>query len=201
MLHSLLRSRFVRPREPLQELLALQQVALGHDTEAPDARDRIVDRRTLAGQLATLRERGLVRLDAVGERYELTDAGRVRLQMLTVDLARELASLRHGTLAMFRAMLAQLALGSVQRVVLYPFGETTEIAYEAVTSLGLDVVGIVDDAVEKRGVRFRGLSVQAPEAIATLDIDAVLVTSALFRDVILERVRQLAPASVLIHAI
>lgn len=201
MLHELQRSRFIRPREPLQELLALQHVALSYDSNSASAQDRLVDRRTLAGQLAALHERGFLRLLTEPARYELTDDGRVRLQMLTVDFARELAALRAGTLEMLRAAAVPLVLDGVRRLVLYPFGETTEIAFEAVDALGLEVIGIVDDAPAKWGVRFRGLAVQSSAWLATCDTDAVLVTSALFRREILERTRTLVRPGVRVHAL
>lgn len=201
MLHELQRSRFIRPREPLHELLALQQVALASGTTAPHARDRLIDRRTLAGQLAALHERGFVRLTLNSADYELTDDGRVRLQMLTVDFARELAALREGTLQMLRAAAVPLVLDGVRRLVLYPFGETTEITCEAVDGLDLEVVGIVDDAPAKWGVRFRGIAVQPAVWLSTCDTDAVLVTSALFRSEILDRARALVRPGVRVHAL
>jgi hypothetical protein len=201
MLHELQRSRFVRPREPLQELLALQHVALAYDTNGPNPRDRLVDRRTLTGQLAALQERGFVRTAADATRYELTDDGRVRLQMLTVDFARELAALRAGTLEMLRAAAVPLVLDGVRRLVLYPFGETTEITCEAVDALGLEVIGIVDDAPSKWGVRFRGIAVQPASWLSDCETDAVLVTSALFRREILERARGLVRPGVRVHAL
>jgi hypothetical protein len=201
MLHDLQRSRFIRPRGPLHELLALQHLALARDTASPTPGDRLVEPRTIAGQFAALQERGFVRPVEGAAHYELTDAGRVRLQMLTVDLARELAALRDGTLQMLRAAAVPLVLDGVRRLVLYPFGETTEITCEAVVALGLDVVGIVDDAPAKWGVRFRGLAVQPSEWLATCDTDAVLVTSALFRTEIIARAEALVRPGVRVHSL
>ncbi len=201
MLHSLQRSAFLRPRERLYEMLALQQLALGVHDGAAAGSERIADQRTMAGHLQELLQQGLVVATNTVDRaeYALTDAGKRRLRMLTIDLARELESLQDATRAMIRAALVPLALDGVRRVVFYPFGETAEMAYTVVTGLGLDVVGIVDDSPRKWGVRFHGLQVLPATTLPSLAPDAVLVTSAVFQEAILTKLRALPLEGVRIH--
>lgn len=203
MLHSLQRSAFLRPRERFYELLALQQLAAGVADGAGGTNDRLADQRTLAGHLHELLQRGLVVAADGGASvtYTLTDAGMKRLRMLTVDLARELESLQEATRAMVRANLVPLALQGVGRVVFYPFGETAEMAYNVVTALGIDIIGIVDDSARKWGVRFHGLQVQPPSALLELAPDAVLVTSAVFQEAILTKLRAMPLNGMRIHVI
>jgi hypothetical protein len=201
MLHSLQRSAFLRPRERLYEMLALQQLAVGVHDGAPTGSERLADRRTMAGHLQELLQRGLIISTNNADRvqYALTDAGKRRLRMLTIDLARELESLQDATRAMIRADLVPLALDGVQRVVFYPFGETAEMAYTVVTGLGLEVVGIVDDSPRKWGVRFHGLQVLPAATLPSLAPDAVLVTSAVFQEAILTKLKALPLEGVRIH--
>ncbi len=203
MLHSLQRSVFLRPRERFHELLALQQIAIGVRDGAQPGNDRLADQRTMAGHLQELLQRGLVAASdtADGVSYTLTDTGRKRLRMLTVDLARELESLQEATRSMVRATLVPLALEGVQRVVFYPFGETAEMAYAVVAGLGMDVIGIVDDSPRKWGARFHGLQVQPAAALPSLAPDAVLVTSAVFQEAILTKLAAMPLDGIRIHVI
>ena len=135
MLHSLQRSEFLRPRERLHELLALQQIAAGVRDGSTIGTERLADMRTMAGQLQELLQRGLVRatLSAEGTNYVLSEAGQSRLRVLIVDLARELETLTESTRTLLRADLVPLTRAGVERVVLYPFGKTAEMALDPTT--------------------------------------------------------------------
>jgi hypothetical protein len=203
MLHSLQRSTFIRPRERLHELLALQQIAVGLRDGNLTGHDRLTDQRTMAGQVQELIQRGLVLATdgTSGVAYSLSASGRSRLRMLTVDLARELETLQESTRAIVRAPLVSLALDGVRRVVLYPFGETAEMTYTVVIGLGMEVVGIVDDSPRKWGVRFHGLQVQPASALLSFAPDAVLVTSAVFQEAILARLAAMPLDGIRVHTI
>jgi hypothetical protein len=203
MLHSLQRSVFLRPRERFHELLALQQIGVGVRDGTQPGHERLADQRTMAGQVQELVQRGLVIVTdgAEGPTYALSESGRTRLRMLTVDLARELEALQDATRAMVRASLVGLALDGVRRVVFYPFGETAEMAYAVVIGLGMEVIGIVDDSPRKWGVRFHGLQVQPASALPSLAPDAVLVTSAVFQEAILTRLAAMPLHGIRVHAV
>ena len=203
MLHSLQRSAFLRPRERFHELLALQQIAIGARDGSVAGSDRLADQRTMAGHVQELVQRGLVAVTTVdgAVRYALTEAGSRRLRMLTVDLARELDTLQEATRSLMRASLVMLALDGVQRVVLYPFGETAELTYALVRALDMDVIGIVDDSPRKWGVRFHGLQVQPAATLQALAPDAVLVASAVFQEQILARLAAMSLGSMRIHVL
>lgn len=203
MLHSLQRSAFLRPRERLHELLALQQIAIGvRDGNAPGS-ERLTDQRTMAGHVQELVQRGLAFVTPVGDdlMYALTEAGSRRLRILTVDLARELETLQEATRSLMRASLVSLALAGVQRVVLYPFGETAEMTYALVRALEMDVIGIVDDSPRKWGVRFHGLQVQPAATLTALAPDAVLVASAVFEEQILVKLAAMSLGTMRIHVL
>lgn len=203
MLHSLQRSEFLRPRERLHELLALQQIAAGVRDGSTIGTERLADMRTMAGQLQELLQRGLVRatLSAEGTSYVLSEAGQSRLRVLIVDLARELETLTESTRTLLRADLVPLTRAGVERVVLYPFGETAEMAYSLITGLGMVVTGIVDDSSRKWGIRFHDLQVQPPTAIRALSPDAVIVTSAVFQVPILAKLDAMQLDGVRIHVL
>jgi hypothetical protein len=205
VLHRLLRSTFVRPRERLYELLALQEADSRDGLLVNGSSEALLDQRTLAGYVADLRARGLVErvsepVDSEGgTRLRLTPAGRDRLHYLTVDVVREFAALHESAQDLMRGRLVPLAMEGVRRVAFYPFGETAEVAYSVLEALELELVAIVDDSPEKWNLRFHGLLVQPPSALREAPVEAVIVTTAVFRDRILERLRAMDLGSVRLH--
>ncbi|MCY7300067.1 MAG: hypothetical protein LH616_12755 [Ilumatobacteraceae bacterium] len=184
-------------------MLALQQVDIAAGERSAVGHDRLADQRTMAGQVQELVQRGLVlAVDSGGAvTYVLSESGRTRLRMLTIDLARELEMLQEATRALVRVNLVPLSLSGARSVALYPFGETAEMAYAVVTGLGFDVVGIVDDSPRKWGIRFHGLQVQPASALLTLAPDAVLVTSAVFQREIVAKLNAMPLAGTRIHVL
>jgi hypothetical protein len=195
VLHRLHRSEFVRPRERLYELLTLQEADSRDGLRLDGGSEILLDQRTLAGYVADLRARGL--LERVSEelndgvRLRLSEAGRDRLHYLTVDVVRELAALHEGARDLLRRKLVPLALDGARRVAFYPFGETAEVAHSVLPGVDLELVAIVDDAPDKWNLRFHGLRVQPPSVLLEVKPDAVIVTTAVFRDRILGRLREM----------
>jgi hypothetical protein len=201
VLHDLHRSDFLRPRERLYELLTLQQAESRDGLTVDDASDALFDRRTLAGQLVDIESRGLLERSECDGRTQLrlTESGRRRLHFLLVDFVREAAGLHTAALELLRRSLIPLALAGVQRVAFYPFGETAESAFAALDGLGFDLVAIVDDAPAKHDLRFHNLRVRAPDVLRELAPDAVIVTTAVFQDQIVDRLRLMNLAGTRIH--
>lgn len=201
MLHDLQRSGFLRPRERLYELLTLQQADSREGLVVDRSNDALLDQRTLAGYVSDLESRSLLeRVGRNGEaRLHLTEAGRRRLHFLLVDFARELAGLHTAARELLRRSLIPLALDGVRRVAFYPFGETAEAAFTAMDGLGFDLVAIVDDAPTKQDLRFHHLRVQSPAVLEDLALDAVIVTTAVFQDRIVARLRGMSLVGARIH--
>lgn len=201
MIHRLHRSRFLRPRDRLYELIALERAERGGGIPLDEATESLLDRRTVAGYLAELQARGLLAREIGGGRgcYRLTDAGRLRLHYLLVDYVNELAALHESARDILRRSLAPLSLTGVRRVAFYPHGETAEVAFAVLAQLDLELVAIVDDSPRKWGLPFHGLRVQPPDDLSRMQPEAVVVTSSLFQDRIVSRIRALTLGGVRIH--
>ena len=76
-----------------------------------------------------------------------------------------------------RSTLRELKGRGVKRVVFYGAGDVMEATYRVASGVGLQVVGVVDDDVTKRGRQKGGLVVRPPSAINELEPDAVLITT------------------------
>jgi hypothetical protein len=184
----------------MYELLVLLQA------ETPDgiARERSrddpwLDRRALTGYTATLVEAGLLVGEGQGSTFRLTEAGRRRLRSLMVDYVRELRNLTDGANDMLRRSLVALALEGVVRVAFFPFSETADVAAGVLPSLGLELVAVVDDDPARWGMRFHGLRVQSPDVLRDVQLDGIIITTAVFQDPIMRRIRELGLGDVRVH--
>jgi hypothetical protein len=197
------RSTFLRPRERLYELLALHEA----DTPSGVAWDRrvgtVLDRRTLAGYMEALVERGLLESvpDAGGDCLRLTEAGRRRLRYLLVDYVRELHQLFESAHDLLRRSLAELALRGARRVAFYPASETAEVAAALLQPLGMELIAVVDDAPDRWGTSFLGVRVQPPAVLCDVRPDAIVIATAVFQDAIVERVRHLGLGDTPVHVL
>jgi DNA-binding Lrp family transcriptional regulator len=108
------------------------------------------------------------RVSGPGREYqvELTDA---RFRSV-VGTFREMQSrIRH--------RLGQIMDSGVKRVVFYGAGEVMEVTYPLAQSVGLEVVGLVDDDPERQGERKEDLVIRSPASLPELAADAVLITT------------------------
>lgn len=202
MFHRVHRSTFLRPRERLNELMVLFHVSTNRGAPESAQVDSFLGRRTLAGFIGALVERGLLdrRIGAEGEHLALTNAGRRRLRYLLVDYARELHQLVEGSHDLYRSSLAKLALDGVRRVAFYPASETAEVAAPLLGAMDLDLVAVVDDSPSRWGLPFvLGLRVERPEILRDLQLDAIIIATAMFEDAILEAVTRLQLPGVRVH--
>ena len=203
MIHQLHRTGFLRPRERLYELIALEQVERGGGTALDGASESLLDRRTIAGYLGALELRGLLTRDVSGERtsFRLTESGRRRLHYLLVDYVNELSVLHESARDLLRRSLAPLSLGGVRRVAFYPHGETAEVAFSVLSSLDLELVGIVDDAPRKWDMAFHHTRVRPPRELPSMRPEAIVVTTSVFEQRVVANVRALALDGVRIHTL
>lgn len=74
-----------------------------------------------------------------------------------------------------------------RRVAFYGAGDVMEVAYPIALATGLDVVAIVDDAPAKHGHRRWGLEVGPPAAALDASPDALVITTFVHADEILDR--------------
>ena len=65
----------------------------------------------------------------------------------------------------------------MSRLVFYGSGDVMEMIYALAKSLGLEVVGLVDDDPAKQGATRGAMVVQPSASIKELEPDAVLVTT------------------------
>jgi len=195
------RTGFIRPRERLYELLTLQRVESHGTVDLSIDADGMMNARMVAGYVRRLAERGYLAESSEhgSQQYAITSSGRRRLRYLLVDFVNELTAVREQARALFRTSLLPLALDEVRRVAFYPAGDTAEAVFPALTALGFELVAIVDDSPQKWGRLFHGHRVQPPESLKDVRIDAIIVTTVVFQEQAVKRIRELSLPGVRVH--
>jgi DNA-binding Lrp family transcriptional regulator len=121
--------------------------------------------------------------------YKVTTVGEQYRQRLTSDHYRAVVA---GFMELERrveARLHELKVTGAQCVVFYGAGEIMEVAHKCAATVGLQVVGAIDDDTAKHGAARNGLKIHAPSAIDELQPDAVLITTFRHAKAIAGRVR------------
>ena len=109
--------------------------------------------------------------------YHLTSEGLGMKAKLTLKYLAYNVKLYTDLKNLFTRKLLEMENKGIKRVVFYGVGDEMEVAYVTLQGVDLDLVGIVDDDVEKQGMELFGYRVQKPEAIPSLRPDGVLITS------------------------
>jgi len=186
-----LQEKFLKPTEHLRNLQLLEEVS----------KDSAISQRKLSVHLgialgvtnACLKrmiKRGHIRARGINHKriaYYLTPKGLQEKARLTyrflqynvryyIELKKNIASKLH-----------LLAASGVKRIIFYGAGEAMEVAYITMQEIPLDLIGIVDDDPIKQGKRLFGFTIQSPNIISELRPDAIIVTSIMYKDEIIDR--------------
>jgi DNA-binding MarR family transcriptional regulator len=109
--------------------------------------------------------------------YRLTAAGvAYRQRMRHVEYERVAGSYREMEERIGRR-LRELKAKGVERVVFYGAGVVMEVTRPIAESLGLEVLGVVDDDPAKQGSERDGLRVLGPKSLENLDAQALVITT------------------------
>ncbi len=189
-----LQEKFLKPTEHLRNLQLLEEVS----------KDSAISQRKLSIRLeialgvtnACLKrmiKRGYIRARGINHKriaYYLTPRGfqekaRLAYRFLQhnvtyyIELKKNIASKLH-----------LLAASGVKRVIFYGAGEAMEVAYITMQEIPIKLVGIVDDDPAKQGRRLFGFTIQSPSIISELRPDAIVVTSIMYKDEIIDRLNE-----------
>ncbi len=109
--------------------------------------------------------------------YRLTREGREYRQRLSHQHYRSVLGDLRDVRDRITRRLRDIQRGGVRRVVFYGSGDVMEVTYPLAKSLGLDVVGLVDDDESKHGSAKGSMVIGPPNSINELEPDAVVITT------------------------
>lgn len=127
-----------------------------------------------------LARKGWVRIRGFNHRkiyYHITSEGLGMKAKLTLKYLAYNVRLYTDLKNLFTRKLLEMESKGIKRVVFYGVSDEMEVAYVTLQVVNLDLVGIVDDDEEKQEMELFGYRVQKPEAIPSMKLDGVLITS------------------------
>ena len=137
--------------------------------------------------------RGWIRLTKVPPRrigYYLTPKGFAEKTKLTMTFLSYNIHHYSNLKAMITEKLLEMVSQGVKRVVFWGVSDEMEIAYVTLQGTDMELVAIVDDDDGVNGKNILGKKAQYPDEIDTLNADAILITSILDKERILETLRE-----------
>ncbi len=189
-------------RGNLRDLLLLKELAeAGHVSQRSLAERLGMGLGVVNRRIRAFLEAGFIRVVDPSVRpfaYQLTPVGeghRTRLRHRRYEgVVGELREMqRH-----IEERLATLKEMGMLRLVFYGSGEVMELTLPLAEVQGLEVVGLVDDDPAKHGISRWELEVRPPEAVLSLEPDAVLITTFRHADEIKENMDPKVQADMLV---
>ena len=137
--------------------------------------------------------RGWIRLTKVPPRrigYFLTPKGFAEKARLTMTFLSYNIHHYSNLKAMITKKMLEMESEGVKRVIFWGVSDEMEIAYVTLQGTDMELVAIVDDDDGVNGKNILGKKAQYPDEIDTLKADAILITSILDKERILETLRE-----------
>ena len=110
-------------------------------------------------------------------RYELTEAGKFRLQYLTILYLKEAAKLYTESREIFGEVLDTIKESEHESFYLYGAGIIGGILADVLRTEGVKIIGFIDDSQAKQNGTFHDLHVSSPEEAKSDEETAVIVAS------------------------
>ena len=179
---------------PYRDMHLLDELA-----KSPEATQRELSRRIGVAlgltnlMLRRLAKKGYVKISGTKHsriRYLVTPQGILEKSRLTYEFVQYSLYFYGRVRHFLRGQLDALAQAGHRRILLYGTGELAEIAFLTIREMGLELIGVVDEA--PRG-RFLGYPVQRVSDVALGDCDRIIMTTLHGHE---EGIRQLASRGV-----
>lgn len=148
--------------------------------------------------------RGLIQMTGNNRRkiqYFLTPEGRKLFSEMLRSYSTEVIQLYGAAKKSIEEKLKRFLREGISRVALFGAAETCEVVLAAAEKLPLAVVAVVDNDKSKHYKCLGAMSISPPEALDSIEFDAVIITSFAQQDAILKDVSHLAKRGVKIKTL
>ncbi|MGY4686693.1 MarR family transcriptional regulator [Petrotoga mexicana DSM 14811] len=119
--------------------------------------------------------------------YELTEAGKKRLQFLTLSFVDEVSELYTETKDSFKKVFQTLKKDNLKDILLYGAGVVGGIVLKVLKDENINIIGFLDDSPSKQGDKLQGIDIYPPEKAKELTYDALIIASFRKSEKILEK--------------
>jgi len=192
--------QFFMPTDKIKKLLLLEQIEKNKNvTQAQLAKYTHSAPSMINNYIKTLEKDGLLIKNKKSKRdveYYITKKGIERKNYLLVTFMNELIELYNLTKENIESFIKNLENKGLKKVVFYGAGETAKVIIKVLKDMPeseLELLFLVDDDEKKRGTLFEGYKVINPEKLKEYEykIDAVIITSCIYENDILDRLKKL----------
>jgi len=123
--------------------------------------------------------------------YFLTEKGKIQKEDLLKRYLNETVGLYKKGKEIFIDKINDIVESGIKRVILFGALDTGEILFGASQALGLKIIGVVDNDLQKQKKEFYGRTILAPSQIKFLDPDAIIITSLGYGEEIYDSIKEL----------
>ncbi len=190
--------KFFNPTSELKELLLLQHIEENPDTTHKEIAKAIGGAPSMVNvYIDNLEEKGqLIReyKSAKVVYYNITPEGIKRKNYLLITYMRELIDLYKLAKSNVEIFLKDVKDKGYKNILLYGAGEVAETIIGVIRdkdNSSLNIIGIVDDDIEKQDKMFLNYKVISRKEIKNYDHDAIIITSYTFEDDITKNLDEL----------
>jgi DNA-binding MarR family transcriptional regulator len=192
--------QFFMPTEKIKKLLLLEQIEKNKNITQIQLAKYIHSAPSMINNyIKTLEKDGLLIKNKKSKRdveYSITKKGVERKNYLLVTFMNELIELYNLTKENIESFIKNLEDKGIKRVVFYGAGETAKVIIKVLKDMPeseLELLFLVDDDDKKKGITFERYKVIDPEKLKEYEdkIDAVIITSCVYENEILDRLKRL----------
>jgi len=116
-------------------------------------------------------------IDKKSYMYSLTTKGMAARRTYMEEYCTEMVQAYAAIKSLIRRKLEHLEDSKIQKLALFGAAETCEIVISALKGSQYEIVGILDNAPHKQGTLFHDHLIQSPDALADLEVDAIIISS------------------------
>jgi predicted transcriptional regulator len=169
------------PAPRLNQLNVLQHIAANpHVTQAELAQNCSLSVAMVNNYMKELCAQGLVEYQRKSSKsisYHLTNSGKTAVAEMGLEYINTLAALFNEAKIRIRQVVLEQGGESIRRVVLYGSGDLVELAFHALESTDIAIIGICRDAEDGQAQECCGRELLNPSQIRFLEPDAVVIAS------------------------
>ena len=196
---------FFKPKKPTRVLTILESIENNPRVSQASLATKVGISAAMAnGYIKDMLGRGLIRMTGDNRRkiqYFLTPEGRKLLSEMLRSYSTEVIQLYGAAKKSIEEKLKRFLKEGISRVALFGAAETCEVVLAAAEKLPLAVVAVVDNDKSKHNKCLGAMSISPPEALESIEFDAVIITSFAQQDAILKDVSHLAKRGVKIKTL
>ncbi len=185
--------KFFSPTSEFKEMLLLQHIENNHDTTQKEIA-KVIDGATsmVNVYIDNLEERGYLKRDYQSAKivyYRITPEGLKRKNFLLITYMRELIDLYKLAKDNVEVFIKKIEDRGFKNILLYGAGEVAETIIGVIRdkdNASIDIVGIIDDDIDKQNELFINYKVISSKEIKNYKHDAIVITSYTFEDNIMD---------------